>query len=279
MTVYHTETQQDYDALMIELEEKGCEWRCVEKPTKLDKFKIYGKDTYIYEEYGIISLSDGYYSKVYRSNETLIKYKAKGETKMTNEEMKQNISGFATYVSIAAGSLARDIKFESKESTVEFDLKEAKSSAKKLIENIEEYLEYLKPKFKVGDYVTDTTGDNPYICKIEEIEGHDIVGHWYCFNDNHLDKSIVLPISTSRLSTPEEISEYKTALNFYKHGRDPFEVKEGDILLDGDSEKVFVNYEGIELELWDKEDFINGDFTLLKTAEEVDEWLGADDEG
>ena len=39
---------------------------------------------------------------------------------MTNEEMKQNIGGFATYVSIAAGSLARDIKFESKESTVEF---------------------------------------------------------------------------------------------------------------------------------------------------------------
>ena len=87
MKIYHVETQGDYDALMIELEEKGCEWRCVEKPTKLDKFKDYGKDTYIYEEYGgIISFSDGYYFKVYRSNETLIEYKAKGE-KMTQEEI------------------------------------------------------------------------------------------------------------------------------------------------------------------------------------------------
>ena len=89
MKVYHVETQGDYDALMIELEEKGCEWRCVEKPTKLDKFKIYGKDTYIYEEYGIISLSDGYYSKVYRSNETLIEYKAKGENMTEIEEIEE----------------------------------------------------------------------------------------------------------------------------------------------------------------------------------------------
>lgn len=88
MKVYHVETQGDYDALMIELEEKGCEWRCVEKPTKLDKFKIYGKDTYIYEEYGIISLSDGYYSKVYRNNETLIEYKARGEKMTKNENVK-----------------------------------------------------------------------------------------------------------------------------------------------------------------------------------------------
>ena len=27
MKIYHTETQEDYNALMIELEEKGCEWR------------------------------------------------------------------------------------------------------------------------------------------------------------------------------------------------------------------------------------------------------------
>ena len=27
MTVFHVETQQDYDALMIALEEIGCEWR------------------------------------------------------------------------------------------------------------------------------------------------------------------------------------------------------------------------------------------------------------
>ena len=89
MTVYHVETQGDYDALMIELEEKGCEWRWGEKPTKLDKFKDYGKNTYIYEEYGgIISFYDGYYFKVYRSNETLIEYKAKGEKMEKNKNVK-----------------------------------------------------------------------------------------------------------------------------------------------------------------------------------------------
>lgn len=187
---------------------------------------------------------------------------------MTQEKIKQELKEILHDVFVAVGWGLKDT------STVA-DLLEAKSSTKKLIEKIDEYLESRKPKpkFKVGDYVTDTSGNNPYICKIEEFEGHDIVGNWYCFNDNHLDKSIVLPISTSRLSTPEEIAEYKTALNFYKHGRDPFEVKYGDILSDGDSEKVFVNYEGIELELWDKEEFVSGRYTFLKTAEEVDKWL------
>ena len=274
MTVYHVETQKSYDALMIALEELGIKWKGGEKLTDFDEFKTYGKDTYIYEEHGVVSFSDGDYFESYYSNETLIEYKAKGETKMTNEEMKQKIHGLATHVSIATESLARDIKFESKESTVEFDLKEAKSSAKKLIENIEEYLEYLKPKFKVGDYVTDTSGNNPYICKIEEIEGHELVGNWYCFKDNHLDKSIVLPISTSRLSTPEEIAEYKTALNFYKHGRDPFEVKKGDLIRTPSEKFTLILYP----ENYTKEEFLDYGWEFLKTVEEVSEWAGADDE-
>ena len=79
MTVYHVETQGDYDALMIELEEKGCKWRGGEKPTHLDKFRFHSNDTYFYEECGLISFSDGDYFKAYYSNETLIEYKAKGE--------------------------------------------------------------------------------------------------------------------------------------------------------------------------------------------------------
>ena len=88
MTVYHVETQQDYDALMSELEEKGCEWRCVEKPTKLDKFKIYGKDTYIYEEHDEISISSAEYFKKYHSDETLIEYKVRGEKIEKNKNVK-----------------------------------------------------------------------------------------------------------------------------------------------------------------------------------------------
>ena len=82
MKIYHVETQGDYNALMIELEEKGCKWRGGEKPTHLDKFGFHGKDNYFYEECGLISFSDGDYFKAYYSNETLIEYKAKGETKM-----------------------------------------------------------------------------------------------------------------------------------------------------------------------------------------------------
>ena len=33
MTIYHTATQADYDALMSELEVKGCKWLSGEKPT------------------------------------------------------------------------------------------------------------------------------------------------------------------------------------------------------------------------------------------------------
>ena len=79
MKIYHTETQQDYDALMSDLEENGCKWRSGEKPTRLDKFKDSGKDICVYEEYGEITFSDVEYFKKYHSNETLIEYKAKGE--------------------------------------------------------------------------------------------------------------------------------------------------------------------------------------------------------
>ena len=39
MTVFHVETQQDYDALMIALEEIGFKWRGKKKLTDFDEFK------------------------------------------------------------------------------------------------------------------------------------------------------------------------------------------------------------------------------------------------
>ena len=88
MKIYHVETQRDYDALMSELEEKGCEWRSGVKPTQLDKFKDYGKDTCVYEECGEITLSYVECFKKYHSNETLIEYKARGEKMTKNENVK-----------------------------------------------------------------------------------------------------------------------------------------------------------------------------------------------
>ena len=82
------------------------------------------------------------------------------------EEMKHNILYLARDVSVAVESVARNIKFEIKKSTVEADLQEAKSSAKKLIEKIDEYLESLKPEFKVGDYVTVDVNDRKKLQKL-----------------------------------------------------------------------------------------------------------------
>ena len=207
----------------------------------MDYFRIHGKETYFYEECGGISLSDGDYLNKHHKDEPIIEYKSKGDNQMANKECNQCHKKWhqdsAKYCSWCGNKLVDE------------------------------------PKFKVGDYVSDTLHDDPFICKIEEFEGHNLVGNWYCLDDNHLDKSTGLHISKCRLSTPEEIAEYESALQFHKHGREPFEIKEGDILSDGDSEKVFVNYEGIKLEFWDKEEFVSGRYTLLKTAEEVNEWL------
>ena len=265
MKVYHVETQGDYDALMIELEEKGCEWRCVEKPTKLDKFKIYGKDTYIYEEYGIISLSDGYYSKVYRNNETLIEYKAKGEN-MEEEEMKHKLQENAFNVSVAVGSL-----FARGTSAVEADLKEAKSSAKKLIEKIDEYLETLKPKFKVGDYATFDIPNNKKIAKINGLNGDVLHGLWYDTESKIIEQDFYLDGGiTVRHATPTEILEYEMALAFLKHDRKPFEVKRGDVVyLKGYDKNIFLDSGNI----YKKHNFIDGDVGLVKTVEEFNEWI------
>ena len=263
MTVYHVETQGDYDALMIELEEKGCEWRWGEKPTKLDKFKDYGKDTYIYEEYGgIISFSDGYYFKVYRSNETLIEYKAKGES-MTQEEMKHKLQEVAFDISASIGSFARGISNE------EFDLQEAKSSAKKLIENIDEYLEYQKPKFKVGDYVTFDI-PNKKIAKIERLNGA-LYGLWYDTESENIKDDLYFGSGNKfRHATPTEILEYEVALTFLKHDRKPFEVKRGDVVyLKGYDKNIFLDSGNF----YEKHNFIDGDIGLVKTVEEVNEWL------
>ena len=83
---------------------------------------------------------------------------------ITQEENKHKLQEVAFDISVSIESFARGI------SNAEADLQEAKSSAKKLIEKIDEYLESLKPEFKVGDYVTDTFDDDPFICKIERIE-------------------------------------------------------------------------------------------------------------
>ena len=274
MKFYHVETQGAYDKLMIELEEKGCKWRSEEKLTDFDEFSTHGKDTYVYEECCKISVSSGDYFKNYHSDVPVIEYKAKGETKMTNEEMKQNIIDWATDVSVAVESVARDIKFQIKKSTLEADLQEAKSSAKKLIEKIDEHLESLKPKFKVGDIVSSEIFiDGSGIVRLEEDLTNDfsgIEGLWYIKKDCEIkDTAFGVVNKKTRHATPEEIAEYEVALNFHKHGRKPFEVKEGDLIEYPSGQNIMIYHP----DCFSKADFLNDGFKLIKTAEEVNEWL------
>ena len=273
--IYHVETQQAYDELMAELEEKGCKWVGGEKLTDFGEFSTYGIDTYIYDEYGVISLSSENHFKEHYSNEPVIEYKAKAKGEnMTQEENKHNLQKIAFDVSVAVESFARGI------SESEADLKEAKSSAKKLIEKIDEYLESLKHKFKVGDYVTVYVNGKEKIARIDELTGNNSKAHglWY---DRKLvnvkqDYWFTSGLNKFRHARPTEIAEYKAALTFHKHGRKPFEVKEGDILKDNKG-NILINDESILRDGFPKNlkknYFTSGRYTFLKTVEEVNEWL------
>ena len=189
---------------------------------------------------------------------------------MTQEEMKHNIFDWARDVSVAVESFSKDIKFGTKKSTAEADLKEAKSSAKKLIEKIDEYLESQKPKFKVGDYVIEQNGI--IISKIGEVLNGDFWGSYYKKINNYFSNlgGNILVKDIERHATQTEIAEYESALSFHEHGRKPFEVKRGDVVyLKGYDKNIFLDSGNI----YKKHNFIDGDVGLVKTVEEVNEWL------
>lgn len=47
MKLYHTETQEDYNALMIELEKKGYKWNEVEKATENNAWDVFKNNTVV----------------------------------------------------------------------------------------------------------------------------------------------------------------------------------------------------------------------------------------
>lgn len=190
---------------------------------------------------------------------------------MTQEEMKRKLKKNAFDVYVAVETVAdRGI------SKAEVDLQEAKSAAKKLIEKIDEYLENLKPKFKVGDYVTVYVNSKRKTAKIEKIDelvenNSKVHGLWYDrtlvnFKQDYWFSS---GLDDFRHARPTEIAEYEVALTFHKHGRKPFEVKQGDILRDDKGNIFFADFPSIR----NKEYFTSGDYTFVKTAEEANEWL------
>ena len=214
----------------------------------------------------IITFRDIEQCKKQSPNIPIIEYKAKGEN--MEEENKHNLQKIAFDVSVAIESFARDI------SESEADLQEAKSSAKKLIEKIDDYLETLKPKFKIDDYVTVDVNGRKIITKIDKLWEHTAEAHglWYdrTFVDVTQDYWFTSGLNEFRHATDGEIAEYKAAMNFHKHGRKPFELKRGDVVyLKGYDKNIFLDSGNI----YKKHNFIDGDVVFVKTAEEVNEWL------
>lgn len=130
-----------------------------------------------------------------------------------------------------------------------------------------------EPEFKVGDYVVD---DGSYLTMKVDEASNSVVCSKICYNFRYFRVRINFVCETGYLrhATPEEIKEYESALNFYKHGRKPFEVMVDDIIRDSEGKKRYVAIPG----RWRKEQFTRHGCTLLATAEEVNEWLGVSDE-
>ena len=132
----------------------------------------------------------------------------------------------------------------------------------------------VEPMFKVGDYIVEL---DHLITKIEGIDNCGVLkGTIYDLSEGASTVSRYPVISNKpRHATQEEIKTYEAALTFHEHGRVPFVVEEGDILRDDKGNIFFVGFPNN----FKKEYFTRGIYTFLKTAEEYNEWLGAEMNG
>ncbi|EQB6336931.1 DUF3310 domain-containing protein [Listeria monocytogenes] len=77
MNLYHTETQEDYNALMIELEGEGYKWNEVEKATENNAWDVFKDNTVVIKECDadLGFASKGYCERIYIDT-PIQKYKA-----------------------------------------------------------------------------------------------------------------------------------------------------------------------------------------------------------
>ena len=86
MTIYHTETEEDYNSLMVELEKQGFRWGsvCGKKPTKKFNYNVYTSETTITTFTDVISYSCVKDDMEYYPDEPIIEYKAKKQLETDN---------------------------------------------------------------------------------------------------------------------------------------------------------------------------------------------------
>ena len=85
MKLYHTQTREDYNALMDELESKGIKWYGGQKPQEFDGFDLHESETIFKVSDNTISyFSMSFYKNNYKEFE-LIEYKAEKDVEYLNE--------------------------------------------------------------------------------------------------------------------------------------------------------------------------------------------------
>ena len=91
MKLYHTQTREDYKALMDELESKGIRWHGGQKPHEFDGFDRHESKTIFEVSDNVISyFSMSFYKNNYNEFE-LIEYKAEKDVKDLNESVLEII--------------------------------------------------------------------------------------------------------------------------------------------------------------------------------------------
>lgn len=82
MKIYHTETQADYDALMVELEEQGAKWPTGTNPTEANNWSEFKRQTGVKVQDCILTYRDVEYFERVNPETPIIKYTAKKETQL-----------------------------------------------------------------------------------------------------------------------------------------------------------------------------------------------------
>ena len=241
MKTYHIKTQESYNCLMTELESKGYAWGDGYFPTSDNKFPHYKEQTaiMIYHDSKAIKYSNINDVELY-TRDKIVEYKVE---KVASIECKQchnkRHHDNAKYCSTCGNRLVDEPEFKFGEIVASRIFRDASFSLVLLNEDLTN--------------------------RITSVDGF-----WYTKDDYAIgDMSLEVFKEDTRHATPEEIAEYEVALTFHNHGRKPFEVKEGDILLEDGHYKFFVD----DPENWGKEDFVSGEYTFAKTVEEVNEWI------
>ena len=113
MKIYHTETQEDYDALMVELESQGCKWLSGRKPTETTKnWKRNSSETCVRVGKKMAMYDKKSYYTWYYQYVPITKYKAKADEKMkfTKENVYKVFSQYRKDSNFPFNDLQDEIK-------------------------------------------------------------------------------------------------------------------------------------------------------------------------